>query len=98
MPIPLVSPSISNTTVDHKYMSLRFNFECFMIIAPPSVSNVQIIGDAVEDSTMKGVGNYFGGREGPSKFEWLRENLDTGLVYLFLSRLYATNESKFNLL
>lgn len=54
-----------------------------MIVAPPSVSNVQIIGDAVEESTIKGVGNYFGGREGPSKFKWLRENLDTGSVYLF---------------
>ncbi|KAL5577368.1 hypothetical protein UlMin_019067 [Ulmus minor] len=46
--------------------------------APPSVSNVQIIGETVEENTIKGVGNYFGGREGPSKFEWLRENLDTG--------------------
>ncbi|PON54757.1 LRR domain containing protein [Parasponia andersonii] len=50
----------------------------FVKAAPPSVSNVQIIGDAVEENTIKGVGNYFGGREGPSKFEWLRENMDTG--------------------
>lgn len=56
-----------------------------MVIAPPSVSNVQIIGDAVEDLSIKGVGNYFGGKEGPSKFEWLRENPDTGLVYLSFS-------------
>lgn len=46
--------------------------------APPSVSNVKILGDAVEGSTIKGVGDYFGGREGPSKFEWLRENGDSG--------------------
>ncbi|KAA8519385.1 hypothetical protein F0562_013641 [Nyssa sinensis] len=46
--------------------------------APPSVNNVQIIGDAVEGNTIRGVGEYFGGREGPSKFEWLRENKDTG--------------------
>ncbi|KAF5472567.1 hypothetical protein F2P56_009278 [Juglans regia] len=46
--------------------------------APPSVSNVRIIGDAVEGNTVKGVGDYLGGREGPSKFEWLRENKDTG--------------------
>ena len=58
-----------------------------MFVAPPSVSNVQIIGDAVEEITIKGVGNYFGGREGPSKFEWLRENLDTGLVNMFLALL-----------
>lgn len=46
--------------------------------APPSVSNVVIVGDAIEGNTIKGVGEYFGGREGPSKFEWLRENKDTG--------------------
>lgn len=46
--------------------------------APPSVSNVRIIGDVVEGTTIKGVGDYFGGREGPSKFEWLYENQDTG--------------------
>lgn len=53
-----------------------------MITAPPSVSNVQIVGEIVEGFTIKGVGDYFGGREGPSKFEWLREDRDTGLVYL----------------
>lgn len=46
--------------------------------APPSVSNVRIIGDVVEGISIKGVGDYFGGREGPSKFEWLYENRDTG--------------------
>ncbi|CAN1812949.1 187-kDa microtubule-associated protein AIR9 [Linum perenne] len=46
--------------------------------APPSVNNVRIDGDVVEGNIMKGVGDYFGGREGPSKFEWLRENKDTG--------------------
>ncbi|XP_071715705.1 187-kDa microtubule-associated protein AIR9 [Rutidosis leptorrhynchoides] len=45
--------------------------------APPSVNNVQIIGDIVEGNTISGVGVYFGGKEGPSKFEWLRENRDT---------------------
>jgi hypothetical protein len=49
--------------------------------APPSVSNVRIVGDAVEGITIKGVGDYFGGREGPSKFEWLRKNRDTGSVF-----------------
>lgn len=52
-----------------------------MLAAPPSVSNVRIIGDAVEGNVIRGVGNYFGGREGPSKFEWLRENKETGLVH-----------------
>lgn len=47
------------------------------------MNNVQIIGDYVEGNTIKGVGEYFGGREGPSKFEWLREDKDTGLVFLF---------------
>lgn len=51
-----------------------------MVAAPPSVSNVQIVGDVIEGSVIKGVGEYFGGREGPSKFEWLRENNETGLV------------------
>ncbi|XP_052179549.1 187-kDa microtubule-associated protein AIR9 [Diospyros lotus] len=46
--------------------------------APPSVNDVQIIGDAVEGSTIKGIGKYFGGREGPSKFEWLREDKNSG--------------------
>lgn len=55
-----------------------------MITAPPSVCNVRIIGEVVEGFTIKGVGDYFGGKEGPSKFEWLRENRDTGLVYSFM--------------
>ncbi|KAL9252679.1 187-kDa microtubule-associated protein AIR9-like protein [Drosera capensis] len=46
--------------------------------APPSVSNVRIIGDLVEGESINGSGDYFGGREGPSKFEWSRENKDTG--------------------
>ncbi|XXG74688.1 hypothetical protein AAC387_Pa07g3344 [Persea americana] len=50
----------------------------FIKAAAPSVSNVQILGDAVEGNTIKGVGSYFGGKEGPSKFDWLRENLETG--------------------
>ena len=48
-----------------------------MLEAPPSVSNIQITGDVVEGNVIRGVGNYFGGREGPSKFEWLRENKET---------------------
>ncbi|OIV97294.1 hypothetical protein TanjilG_07046 [Lupinus angustifolius] len=43
-----------------------------------AVSSVRIVGDAVEGSIIKGVGDYFGGREGPSKFEWLRENGNAG--------------------
>ena len=52
--------------------------------AVPSVNNVRILGDVVEGNTVKGAGDYFGGREGPSKFEWLRENGDTGSVSLAL--------------
>lgn len=44
------------------------------------MNNVQIIGEVVEGNTIKGVGDYFGGREGPSMFEWLRENIDNRLV------------------
>ncbi|XP_068655160.1 187-kDa microtubule-associated protein AIR9-like isoform X2 [Aristolochia californica] len=50
----------------------------FVKAAPPSVSSVQILGDIIEGHTIKGVGDYFGGREGPSKFEWLRENKESG--------------------
>ncbi|KAK9056003.1 hypothetical protein SSX86_027090 [Deinandra increscens subsp. villosa] len=57
--------------------------------APPSVNNVQIIGDIIEGNTISGVGVYFGGKEGPSKFEWLRENKDTGD---FISVLTGTAE------
>ncbi|KAG8385218.1 hypothetical protein BUALT_Bualt03G0019300 [Buddleja alternifolia] len=57
--------------------------------APPSVSNVQIIGDAVEENTIRGIGKYFGGKEGPSTFEWLREDKDTGEFTLVLT---GTNE------
>ncbi|GKC64572.1 hypothetical protein Tco_1097170, partial [Tanacetum coccineum] len=57
--------------------------------APPSVNDVQIIGDFVEGNTISGLGVYFGGKEGPSKFEWLRENRDTGD---FVSVLTGTSE------
>ncbi|KAJ6832033.1 187-kDa microtubule-associated protein AIR9 [Iris pallida] len=50
----------------------------FVKAAAPSVSNVRILGDAVEGNTVKGVGEYFGGKEGPSKFQWLRESKETG--------------------
>ncbi|CAN1227767.1 187-kDa microtubule-associated protein AIR9 [Linum grandiflorum] len=56
----------------------QYKYTDFVKAAPPSVNNVQIVGDVVEGNIMKGVGDYFGGREGPSKFEWLRENKDTG--------------------
>lgn len=56
----------------------QYKYTDFIKAASPSVSNVCITGDAVEGNIIKGVGEYFGGREGPSKFEWLRENRDTG--------------------
>ncbi|KAK9267176.1 hypothetical protein L1049_009596 [Liquidambar formosana] len=56
----------------------QYYYTEFVKAAPPSVNDVRIIGDVVEGSIIKGVGDYFGGREGPSKFEWLRENKDTG--------------------
>ncbi|KAL0926511.1 hypothetical protein M5K25_002750 [Dendrobium thyrsiflorum] len=50
----------------------------FVKAAAPSVSNVRVLGDAVEGNTVKGTGEYFGGIEGPSKFQWLREDYETG--------------------
>ncbi|KAL2643139.1 hypothetical protein R1flu_010726 [Riccia fluitans] len=46
--------------------------------APPSVNNVQIVGDAMDGNVLTGYGRYFGGVEGLSKFEWLREDLESG--------------------
>ncbi|KAI6706023.1 hypothetical protein NL676_008985, partial [Syzygium grande] len=54
----------------------QYKYTDFIKAAFPSVNNVQIIGEVVEGNTIKGVGDYFGGREGPSMFEWLRENID----------------------
>jgi hypothetical protein len=44
-----------------------------IISATPSVSSVHVVGDIVEDNTIKGNGKYFGGKEGLSKFLWFRE-------------------------
>ncbi|XP_023758150.1 187-kDa microtubule-associated protein AIR9 isoform X1 [Lactuca sativa] len=62
--------------------------------AAPSVNNVQIIGDIVEGNAISGTGVYFGGKEGPSKFEWLRENKDTGDFVLVLTGTTEYNLSK----
>ncbi|KAK4797344.1 hypothetical protein SAY86_029670 [Trapa natans] len=56
----------------------QYKYTDFIKAAPPSVSNLRIIGTIVEGNTIKGVGDYFGGKEGPSKFEWQRENKETG--------------------
>ncbi|KAL0305433.1 UNVERIFIED_CONTAM: microtubule-associated protein AIR9 [Sesamum radiatum] len=53
--------------------------------APPSVTDVQVTGDVVEGNTIRGIGKYFGGKEGPSTFEWLREDKDTGEFTLVLT-------------
>lgn len=57
----------------------------FVKAAFPSVRNVQVVGDLVEGKTIKGIGTYFGGKEGRSKFEWLREDKDLG-EYMIVSR------------
>ncbi|CAA6657906.1 unnamed protein product [Spirodela intermedia] len=54
----------------------------FVKPAFPSVRNVRILGDAVEGNTIKGVGEYIGGKEGPSKFEWLREQKENGELHV----------------
>ncbi|KAI4312428.1 hypothetical protein MLD38_037238 [Melastoma candidum] len=56
----------------------QYKYTDFIKAAPPTVNNVSIMGDLVEGCIVKGVGDYFGGREGPSKFEWLREDKDNG--------------------
>lgn len=53
--------------------------------APPSVSGLQVTGDIIEGNTIRGLGKYFGGKEGPSTFEWLREDKDTGEFKLVLT-------------
>ncbi|KMZ63756.1 hypothetical protein ZOSMA_39G00270, partial [Zostera marina] len=54
----------------------------FIKAAAPSVNSVNVFGNPVEGSTIRGVGKYFGGREGPSKFEWSRLNKETGDILL----------------
>ncbi|XP_062189872.1 187-kDa microtubule-associated protein AIR9-like [Phragmites australis] len=56
----------------------------FVKAASPSVSNVNVLGDIVEDNIIKGKGKYFGGREGLSKFQWFREK-DNGEFLLVLA-------------
>jgi hypothetical protein len=50
----------------------------FLFPANPSVSNVHILGNLEEGNTVNGVGTYFGGKEGQSKLEWYREDLELG--------------------
>jgi hypothetical protein len=56
----------------------------FVKAATPSVSSVHVVGDIVEDNTIKGNGKYFGGKEGLSKFLWFREK-ENGEFLLVLS-------------
>ncbi|WVZ61871.1 hypothetical protein U9M48_011679 [Paspalum notatum var. saurae] len=56
----------------------------FVKAATPSVSNVHVLGDIVEDNTIIGKGKYFGGREGLSKLRWFREK-ENGEFLLVLS-------------
>lgn len=67
----------------------QYSITDYVKAAPPSVNNVQITGDALEGGIIRGVGDYFGGKEGPSKFEWCREDKDTGEFSLVLT---GTNE------
>jgi hypothetical protein len=62
-----------------------------LVAAFPSVRNVQVVGDLVEGKTIRGIGTYFGGKEGRSKFEWLREDKDSGyaLIKLLINCKYV---------
>ncbi|XP_050222045.1 187-kDa microtubule-associated protein AIR9 isoform X2 [Mercurialis annua] len=70
----------------------QYKYTDFVKAAPPSVTNVQIVGDIVEGNIIKGVGKYFGGREGPSKFEWLCESKESGNF-----QLVSTGTSEYTL-
>ncbi|CAM6043792.1 unnamed protein product [Sphagnum compactum] len=52
--------------------------------AQPCVTAVKIVGEAIEGNLICGIGNYFGGREGVSKFQWLHESLESGEFKLVL--------------
>ncbi|KAK3126367.1 hypothetical protein QOZ80_7AG0555520 [Eleusine coracana subsp. coracana] len=56
----------------------------FVKAATPSVSDVHVLGDVVEDNIIKGNGKYFGGKEGLSKLQWFREK-ENGEYLLVLS-------------
>jgi hypothetical protein len=43
-----------------------------IVSATPSISDVHVLGDVVEDNIIKGSGKYFGGKEGLSKLQWFR--------------------------
>uniref|UniRef100_A0A453BMY7 Ig-like domain-containing protein n=1 Tax=Aegilops tauschii subsp. strangulata TaxID=200361 RepID=A0A453BMY7_AEGTS len=58
----------------------------------PSVSNVYVVGDIVEDNTIKGNGKYFGGKEGLSKFQWFREKENGGFL------LVLSNSTQYTLI
>ncbi|CAM0905321.1 unnamed protein product [Alopecurus aequalis] len=63
----------------------------FVKAGAPSVTNVHIVGDIVEDITINGNGKYFGGKEGLSKFEWFREKENGGFL------LVLTNSTEYTL-
>ena len=63
-------------------MELQYLYNPLHAAASPSVKNVEIIGPAVEGMTIKGTGEYFGGSEGISKLDWLREDLQLGYLHL----------------
>lgn len=46
--------------------------------APPKIVDVEIVGDPVIGHMLTGSGNYYGGREGLSRVEWLREHPTSG--------------------
>ncbi|GBG65468.1 hypothetical protein CBR_g51063 [Chara braunii] len=56
-----------------------------VIAAPPSVTDVQVVGRMTQGCTVKGVGKYTGGVEGESELQWLREDKDTG-VYILVKK------------
>lgn len=59
---------------------------CFSLVVapPPSINNLRIVGELVEGNTIIGMGNYTGGQEGPSMFQWLRSRNRNSRLVLYL--------------
>jgi hypothetical protein len=46
--------------------------------APPSVTNVRLEGEAESGAVLRGLGEFRGGVEGASRFEWFRQDYTDG--------------------
>lgn len=49
--------------------------------APPHIDNLEIMGEPVETHVLEAIGDYFGGREGRSRFQWFRSEAFSKQVF-----------------